>query len=325
MDTVAINKPVCVVVKDDRIESDGSTILGGDDKGAIAAFLEALAIIKSSRISHRPIEIVLTRDEKRISSGVENLDVSLFSGREFIIPDSPEPFGTITLSAPYLFNFDVKIEGEKCHVREPEKGNSVVKIVSLALSGNPGKFFPTPLGRIDDFTTANIAYLVSGISDVLNKDGFLSDKEGILAGFKKEMRNSIPNLAIIHGEVRGAKLDVVESVLEKIKLSFELAASQFAGQFKSQAIFEAKKFATGYFLDKSDSLVSEVSGVFKKQGLEPKFYNSTGGSDANFLIERGIKSVVIGSAYRNFHRNDECVLINELVLLVDFFLKYVSV
>lgn len=189
MDTVAIGgERVNPIVLGNRITSDGTTILGADNKDSIAAILEALEIARENNLSHRPVEVVLTCQEEDISKGARELDFSLISGKECVISDQAAPYGTVTVSAPYCYGFDVEIQGRRCHVKEPENGINATLILSMAITG-------IPLGRIDNLTTSNVAYVVSGLKGVVDvcRD----------ADFSKEGRNNIPDLAFAYGEVRG--------------------------------------------------------------------------------------------------------------------------
>jgi tripeptide aminopeptidase len=304
MDTVAAGGKIKPVFKKNKVVSNNGTMLGADSKDSIAAILEMLTIIKEKRLKHRTIEIIFTKEEETISLGVKNLDLSLFSGKECVIADSPGPFGTIILSAPFCFKFDIKIEGRRCHVKEPEKGVNVATIVAEAISS-------MPLGRIDKFTTSNIAFQFLGLR------GLIDETDKTVDGFVKENRNSVPDLGMVFGEVRGAKINKVKKVLREIETAFRKAAVHYGGKI----LFKVEKLADGYIFDRKDSLVSVVKNIFKEQGVEPKFLNSTGGSDANILNARGIHTVVISSAYQNNHQSSEFLMIDDLVKLADFYLR----
>ena len=159
MDTVAIGrgKKITPERKGDIITSDGSTILGADNKDAVSAIIESLLVIKENGLPHRAVEVVFTREEEAISKGAKNLDYSRLSGVDCIIADSDEPFGTIIYGAPFCDRFDIRVVGERAHSKDPQKGVDVVKIIGRA-------FTTMPLGHIDEFTSSNIAYQMSGLN-----------------------------------------------------------------------------------------------------------------------------------------------------------------
>ncbi|GAG01210.1 unnamed protein product, partial [marine sediment metagenome] len=76
MDTVVPGKNIQPVCEGDKILSSGKTILGADDKAAIAALLEALHIIREDNISCGDIEIVFSICEEIGLLGAKNLDIS---------------------------------------------------------------------------------------------------------------------------------------------------------------------------------------------------------------------------------------------------------
>lgn len=81
MDTVKPGKGIKPIIKDGVIYSDGTTILGGDDKGGIAAIVEALRVIKENNIDHANIEVVFTIAEETGLLGAKNLDYSKISAK----------------------------------------------------------------------------------------------------------------------------------------------------------------------------------------------------------------------------------------------------
>lgn len=135
MDTVAIGagKKIRLIVGKGKISSDGTTILGADNKDSVAAILETLKILKEKQLPHRPLEIVFTRAEEAISRGAKNFDFSLLKGIECIISDFAHPYGAIVQSAPGLYQFEVWIKGKRCHVKEPEKGVNAILVAADAI------------------------------------------------------------------------------------------------------------------------------------------------------------------------------------------------
>ena len=65
MDTVVPGKNIQPVVKEDGyVYSDGTTILGADDKAGLAAIIEAIKQIKESNLPHGQIQIIITVGEE---------------------------------------------------------------------------------------------------------------------------------------------------------------------------------------------------------------------------------------------------------------------
>ena len=59
MDTVQPTPGMVPIVKDDAVYSDGSSVLGADDKAGVAAIVEAVLTVHDAGADHGPIELVL--------------------------------------------------------------------------------------------------------------------------------------------------------------------------------------------------------------------------------------------------------------------------
>ncbi|MDE2769494.1 MAG: M20/M25/M40 family metallo-hydrolase, partial [Chloroflexota bacterium] len=63
MDTVRPTPEMTPVVKDDGVYSDGSSVLGADDKAGVAAIMEAVQAYHESGEPHGPVELLFTTGE----------------------------------------------------------------------------------------------------------------------------------------------------------------------------------------------------------------------------------------------------------------------
>ena len=73
MDTVEPGRGVTAVLKNGTFTSDGNTILGADDKSAIAILLETLYILRENNLTHGPLEVVFTVCEEIGLLGAKHL------------------------------------------------------------------------------------------------------------------------------------------------------------------------------------------------------------------------------------------------------------
>src|SRR6266705_3541339 len=88
MDTVVPGEGVKPVVDGDIIRTDGSTVLGGDDKSGCAIICEVLHQLREQKIAHGSIDAVFTVCEEIGLQGARNLDLSLLRAREGLVFDS---------------------------------------------------------------------------------------------------------------------------------------------------------------------------------------------------------------------------------------------
>jgi tripeptide aminopeptidase len=124
MDTVTPGENITPVIRDGVIYSDGTTVLGGDDKAGIAAILEAVRYIRENSIPHGDIEVAFTICEEGGMFGAKNMDYSWFKSRFAFVLDSGGKVGTVIIQAPAQFKTLTTIKGKAAHAGvAPEKGS----------------------------------------------------------------------------------------------------------------------------------------------------------------------------------------------------------
>lgn len=67
-DTVTPGAAVTPVERDGVIYSDGTTILGSDDKSGIAEIIEAVARLKENGEKNRPVEVLFSSRKRSVCS-----------------------------------------------------------------------------------------------------------------------------------------------------------------------------------------------------------------------------------------------------------------
>ncbi|MGE5704517.1 MAG: M20/M25/M40 family metallo-hydrolase, partial [Clostridia bacterium] len=150
MDTVVPGNGIKPSIKDGYVVSDGTTILGADDKAGIAAIFEALRVIKEKNLSHPDIQFVITTGEESGLVGSRHMDASKLSADIGFILDSHGKVGEVVVAGAGQYRLYTKIYGKAAHAGvNPEDGVSAITVASKAISR-------MPLGRIDEDTTANV-------------------------------------------------------------------------------------------------------------------------------------------------------------------------
>ncbi|MCX8002198.1 MAG: M20/M25/M40 family metallo-hydrolase, partial [Anoxybacillus mongoliensis] len=81
MDTVVPGKGVKPSIQDGYIVTDGTTILGADDKAGLAAMFEAIRVLKEKQIAHGTIQFIITVGEESGLVGAKALDPSLIQAK----------------------------------------------------------------------------------------------------------------------------------------------------------------------------------------------------------------------------------------------------
>ncbi len=192
MDTVEPGKGVIPVFKDGIFTSDGTTILGADDKSAIAILLETIRVLQENNLPYGPLELVFTICEETGLLGAKYLDYDLITATYGYALDATDTEGIVT-RAPGSDRLEFKIHGKDAHAgAAPEKGINAITLACKAIAG-------LEIGRIDHETTCNIGIIKGGIAT-----------------------NIVPNLVTVKGEIRSHN----EEKLTRMTMKSSLPLSQ---------------------------------------------------------------------------------------------------
>ncbi|MEG1448402.1 MAG: M20/M25/M40 family metallo-hydrolase [Oscillospiraceae bacterium] len=291
MDTVPTGGKIVPVVGKEEITSDGTTILSADDKGAIAAFFEAVCILRENNIPHIPIEVVFTIGEEQGLIGAKNFDIGILKSKKGLVFDISKPTNFIVSHSPYKTKFDVIINGKSAHAGiNPQDGVSAAMIFADAVKD-------MKLLRVDDETTANIGCIHGGTGS-----------------------NVVMSQLVVGCEVRSISRKKHDDQLSHMIDCFKNSAKMLGGN----AEIKITNQYNGYIIDRESENLKIVSDIITSLGKDVQFISSGGGSDANIFISKGLDVLNIGTGMENIHGNNETQNINELKLMVEIICRYLS-
>ncbi|MBI4757827.1 MAG: M20/M25/M40 family metallo-hydrolase [Chloroflexi bacterium] len=280
MDGVQPCRGIKPAMRDGVIYSDGSTILGADDRGGIAVILESLARLAPGGPAHCAVELAFTVQEEVGLLGAKALDLNLVRARQGIVLDSHGPVGGIIVATPYHNHLNAAIIGKAAHAGvAPENGLSAIAVAAEAIAR-------MNLGRIDPETTANIGVIHGGTA-----------------------RNIVPERVELQGEARSRD----EAKLERQTEQMVDALTQAAARAGAKIELDVERAYLGYELRPDDALVQKITGAMKRLGIEPRLEATGGGSDANIFHQHGIKVANLSVGYEDVHTTNEHVALSELV------------
>ena len=108
-DTPALKK----FLKSDLIVTDGTTLLGADDKAGVAEIMSAMSKLIVSKKSHGPIKVVFTPDEE-VGEGIEKLDVNKLQA-DFAFTFDGDELGSIESETFNAASGQITIKGYNVH------------------------------------------------------------------------------------------------------------------------------------------------------------------------------------------------------------------
>lgn len=279
MDTVTPCESVHPVIRDGIIYSDGTSILGADDKSGIAAILELLEVLVEHRLAHRPLELVFTVQEEVGLCGAKSLDITRLCAKMAIGLDAGGTSGTIVCSAPSQDSLEAQMHGRAAHAGvSPEKGINAIRVAAEAIVA-------MPLGRIDAETTANIGIIQGGVAT-----------------------NIVPDLVTLKGEARSR----VNCKLEQQTARMVDALKHAAEAGGATVEINVQRTYSAYSFDEHSPIIELVSQRMRSLGIEPLLVPTGGGSDANILNAAGIATVEISTGMSNVHTEHEQIALVDI-------------
>ena len=286
IDTVVPGKGIKAVVKKNRITSDGTTILGADDKAGVAIILEVLRTLKEQNEPYPPVEAVFTLTEENGMQGSKNLDYKKLKGREGIILDNEE-LTDLLVQGPAVNTIEVRINGLAAHAGVcPEKGISALEVAAYAMS-------IMKLGRIDKETVANFGVVQGGqVTNVVMDDLYLK------------------------GEARSLSDAKLAKQTAHMKACFEKAVKRFTKKIdgkvcKPEVKFVATQRYPAVNVPKNHPMVKVIIAAAKEQGVAMRAMASGGGCDANILSGFGFTLPNLGVGCRGCHTLKESLELDE--------------
>lgn len=281
LDTVSpgINKKV--IIEDDIIKSDGTTVLGADDISGLVSIIEALRIIKENNLKHKDIELLIPIAEEPYCQGTKYFDFNKIKSNKAYVLDLDGPVGNAAIGAPSIISFTIEIFGLSAHAGfHPEDGINAITILGNALA-------KIRVGRLNDKTLLNFGKVYGGLQ-----------------------RNSVPDYVNIIGEVRSLDKNEAIAILNNVRDIFNSEAKSLGGRISLE--YDIKIEA--YKVSDNSIVVRDYQRVLNKLGYaEPKLITTFGGSDNNNLNKNGIEGIVISSGMNQCHTVNEYTSISELI------------
>ncbi|MCE3202079.1 M20/M25/M40 family metallo-hydrolase [Paenibacillus sonchi] len=292
MDTVVPGKNIQPSLGEDGwITSDGSTILGSDDKAGLAALFEAIRVIQEQKLAHGQIQFVITAGEESGLLGARNMDPSHLDAEFGFALDSNGEVGAIAVAAPAQAKVTMQIFGKSAHAGvNPEDGISAIQVASKAISA-------MKLGRIDNETTANIGKFAGG-----------------------GPTNVVCDHVQLDAEARSIVQEKVELQIASMREALETTAREYCAEseFRSEIIYPAFSF------NEHDPVVQLAERAITSMGLTPRRFPSGGGSDANVFNGLKVPTVNLAVGYENIHTTKERIKAGDIVKVAELVVAIVK-
>jgi tripeptide aminopeptidase len=274
------------VVVDDGWESAGDTILGADNKAAVAMLLE---VARRCAVEGSPVglELLFTVSEEVGLEGAKAFDVSTLRSDWGYVFDHASPIGEIIVASPTYYRFQADFRGTPAHAGiRPEDGRSAIEAAARAIAA-------MRLGRIDDETTANIGSISGG----------------------ERGTNIVAGRCTIVGETRSLDPAKAEAMVAELIGHIHDAANTPACacdvDVTTQRLFD------GYRQPANAPGLLAAEQALRDCGYEPVRRATGGGSDANAFHVAGLQCTNLANGTERNHEPTERVSIVALEGMLD--------
>lgn len=278
---------------DTIIKTDGTTLLGADDKAGISAIMAAVEYLMNhyEDLPHGPIEVMFSPDEET-GHGMDKVPLNILKADCAYTVDGGSE-GEMETECFNAWSATVIFNGHACHTGDAKAGG-MVNATTMA-----GNFLSSLPREMTPETTENY-------------EGFIAPME--VSGTIESSTISLLLRSFNIEEIEKEK-DIISNIANEV-------AERFGGkvdvQFKQQYLNMKEK------LDEHPEVVERLENAFKAAGVEIIRKPIRGGTDGSRLTELGIPTPNIFTGGHNFHSKDEWLSLNQCAKAADVIINLLS-
>jgi tripeptide aminopeptidase len=276
LDTVPHDGVVEPVLVDGGWESAGDTILGADNKAAVAVLL-ALAARGAAEGLPVGVELLFTVSEENALAGAKAFDTGRLRSAFGYVFDHASPIGEVIVASPTYFRLEAAFRGRAAHAGiRPEAGRSAILAASRAIAS-------MRLGRLDAATTANVGTIHGGEGGT----------------------NVVPEHCSFVAEARSLGDAAVEAVVgDMVDRCYDAGNDP---ECECDVDVTMERLFQGYRHRGSEPHVVAAEAALRTCGYEPRRIVTGGGSDANAFEAAGFPCANLANGTQHNHEPTERV------------------
>lgn len=300
LDTV----PLCAGAKPkregDRIVSDGTTALGGDNRTGCAVLVTLAETLLKHKLPHPPITLLFTVREESGLHGARELKAADLGGATMCFNVDSKIAADLITGAVGQQNWEVEIRGKASHAGvAPEKGISATLVAATALVEAQREGWFGKVVKPEGKGTSN--------------PGIFGGKDGKAAG---DATNVVTDYVSIKGEARSNDEQFAAAIVAGYRDAFKKAGTMVkdASGDAAEVKFDAQPSYPPFSMADTEPVLVHAKRAAESIGLKPTTMFSNGGLDANWLVRHGIPTVTIGSGQYDIHTVKEYVDLPEFAV-----------
>ena len=273
------------------ITTDGTTLLGADDKAGIAIIMTAVDdLIHHPEISHGPVQIAFTPDEE-IGRGSDLFDVENF-GADFAFTVDGGPIGGLEYETFNAASAKVRVQGKNVHPGSAK--NIMVNALEIAMA-------------------------LHSLLPAQERPQFTSGREGFF------------HLISMEGSVEQADLTYIirdhdRENFEKRKKMMKDAVDFMNRTYGQRIHLEMKDsyYNMAEEIQKFPQILDLVKKAMKKAGIKPVIEPVRGGTDGSGLTFKGLPTPNLFTGGYNYHGRYELVSVDQMKKAKELVVKIIE-
>lgn len=278
----------------DIITTDGTTLLGADDKAGISEIMDAMNyLITHPEVKHGTIRVCFTPDEE-VGRGTEKFDVKKYG-------------------AKYAYTIDGSTRGE---VETETFSADAVVIKFNGKNVHPGY----AKGKM-----INAVKVAAGFLEMLPKDSLSPETTELREGYVHPTQiNGNETQTVIKFIIRDFYADKLKEFESFLKGLCEKATAQFPGSSYEFEVIEQYRNMK-YVLDQHPQVEAFAIEALNRLGIKPINSAIRGGTDGSRLSYIGLPTPNIFAGGHNFHAYTEYVAIQDMEAAVKMIVTLANV
>jgi tripeptide aminopeptidase len=283
----------------DRIEAEGLTALGGDNRTGVACLVTLAATLLENKLPHPPLTLLFTVREESGLFGARYLDPPDLGGPAMGFNVDGRLPADLTIAAVGAERWEAEVRGKASHAGvHPEQGISATMVAALALA--------------DVQRAGWFGKVVQGNSEGTSNVGSFGGHDGASAG---EATNVVTDFAYIRGESRSHDPRFVKEITRAYRDAFTRAAGQVTDHKgrKAKVKFSTRLDYHSFHLDEDAPVVRHAVAAARAAGFNPVLRVGNGGLDANWLVRHGVPTITFGAGQNLIHTTEEFVAVPDFL------------
>lgn len=282
MDTVEPGNGVKPSFSEDGlyIVSDGTTILGSDDKAGIAQIIEVEAVLRENNLDHPPLELLFTIGEEVGILGAFNIDKDLVKGKIAYVLDGGGGPGAAVIGGPDYYDILGTITGRAAHAGQaPDEGISSIQVMADAISN-------MKLLKIDEDTTTNIGRVICDYPT-----------------------NVVPEVTRFAMEVRSLDTEKGKAQVQHVLDTLQASVDKFGAKLE----VSVDQSLHAYHHSEDNPVLKRFKAMCERHNLNYRTLVMRGGTDVSGLSYNGIDAIALAAGGEFAHELRERLIISQFL------------